>query len=219
MVIKEIYTLLLDKLNHLGSNFKQDIPAHKAMSALDQAQLFWYDERLKIVDSTKIVLGELQHLVDTKELITEKHTGYITASLPLEYYQFSNLLLYKTSCDLVFSSDLIEYGNLGSYLESDTTRPSLMWEQSFCTINNNKIDIYVDFIPDKVKFAYFKKLVSPDMETGYAHLDGSPTKDITLNFEGSSLYEIIEIAALILAGNFNDATKLQIRDKIIKEYK
>lgn len=219
MVINEIYTVLLDKLNHLGSNFKQDIPAHKAMSALDQAQLFWYDERLKIVDSTKTVLGELQHLIGTKELTTEKYKGYISTNLPEDYYQFSNLLLYKDSCDLVFSSDLIEYGNLGAYLETDTTRPSLIWEQSFCTIHNNVLDIYVDFIPDKAKLAYFKKLISPDMETGYTHLDGSPTENITLNFEGSSLYEIIEIAAMILAGNFNDTTKLQIRDKLIKEYK
>lgn len=219
MVIKEIYTLLLDKLNHLGSNFKQDIPAHKAMSALDQAQLFWYDERLKIVDSTKIVLGELQHLIETVELITEKNKGYVSSSLPQDYYQFSSLLLYKTSCDLVFSSDLIEYGNLGAYLESDTTKPSLIWEQSFCTIHNNILDVYVDFIPDKIKFAYFKKLVAPDIETGYTHPDGTPTKDVTLNFEGSSLYEIVEIAAMILAGNFNDTTKFQIRDKLIKEYK
>ncbi len=219
MIIKEIHSIILDKMNHLGSNFKQDVTAHKAMRALDQAQRFWYDERLKVQEITKTVQRELQSFLVTEEVSGDQKSGYISVELPENYYHHSLVLLKPTGCNNIFPSTLKEQSNIGTLLQTDTTKPSLAWEQSFCVIASNKLDVYIDFVPEWVKFSYYRKLVTPDLETQYKHLDGTATTDVTLDMEGSSVYEIIEIACLILSGNFDDQFKVQFRNKLIKEYK
>lgn len=219
MLITEVYSIILDKMNNLGSNFNQSISANKAMVALDQAQYFWYDERLKVQEITKTVQRELQSFLVTKEVIGDVKKGYITIELPDNYYHHSLVLLKPISCNNIFPSTLKEQSNIGVLLQTDTTKPSLLWEQSFCTIASNKLDIYLDFTPEWIKFSYYKKLTKPDLQTDYKHLDGNKTTNVDLEMENSSLFEIIEIACLILSGNFNDQFKVQFRDKLIKEYK
>lgn len=219
MLITEVYSIILDKMNNLGSNFNQSISANKAMVALDQAQYFWYDERLKVQEITKTVQRELQSFLVTKEVIGDVKKGYITIELPDNYYHHSLVLLKPISCNNIFPSTLKEQSNIGVLLQTDTTKPSLLWEQSFCTIAANKLDIYLDFTPEWIKFSYYKKLTKPDLQTDYKHLDGNKTTNVDLEMENSSLFEIIEIACLILSGNFNDQFKVQFRDKLIKEYK
>jgi len=206
-------------MNNLGSNFNQSISANKAMVALNQAQYFWYDERLKVQEITKTVQRELQSFLVTKEVIGDVKKGYITIELPDNYYHHSLVLLKPISCNNIFPSTLKEQSNIGVLLQTDTTKPSLLWEQSFCTIAANKLDIYLDFTPEWIKFSYYKKLTKPDLQTDYKHLDGNKTTNVDLEMENSSLFEIIEIACLILSGNFNDQFKVQFRDKLIKEYK
>lgn len=203
----------------MGSNFAQEVTAFKAMAALDQAQNYWYDERLRLQELTKTIQRELQHLIVPVKLSGDSTGEVIATSLPKDYYHFSLVMLKPTACKNKFESVLIEYANVGSYLKTDTTRPSLMWEQSFCTIASNKLIIYVDFDVEEIDLFYYRKLTRPDMATDYKHLDGTPTKNVTIDFEGSSLYEIIEIACLILSGNFNDNFKVTFRDKLIKEFK
>lgn len=219
MLITEVYSIILDKMNNLGSNFNQSISANKAMVALDQAQYFWYDERLKVQEITKTVQRELQSFLVTKEVSGDVKKGYITVELPDNYYHHSLVLLKPISCNNIFPSTLKEQSNIGVLLQTDTTKPSLLWEQSFCTIASNKLDIYLDFTPEWIKFSYYKKLTKPDLQTDYKHLDGNKTTNVDLEMENSSLFEIIEIACLILSGNFNDQFKVQFRDKLIKEYK
>ena len=219
MLITEVYSIILDKMNNLGSNFNQSISANKAMVALNQAQYFWYDERLKVQEITKTVQRELQSFLVTKEVIGDVKKGYITIELPDNYYHHSLVLLKPISCNNIFPSTLKEQSNIGVLLQTDTTKPSLLWEQSFCTIAANKLDIYLDFTPEWIKFSYYKKLTKPDIQTDYKHLDGNKTTNVDLEMENSSLFEIIEIACLILSGNFNDQFKVQFRDKLIKEYK
>ena len=219
MLITEVYSIILDKMNNLGSNFNQSISANKAMVALDQAQYFWYDERLKVQEITKTVQRELQSFLVTKEVIGDVKKGYITIELPDNYYHHSLVLLKPISCNNIFPSTLKEQSNIGVLLQTDTTKPSLLWEQSFCTIAANKLDIYLDFTPEWIKFSYYKKLTKPDLQTDYKHLDGNKTTNVDLEMENSSLFEIIEIPCLILSGNFNDQFKVQFRDKLIKEYK
>lgn len=219
MLITEVYSIILDKMNNLGSNFNQSISANKAMVALNQAQYFWYDERLKVQEITKTVQRELQSFLVTKEVIGDVKKGYITIELPDNYYHHSLVLLKPISCNNIFPSTLKEQSNIGVLLQTDTTKPSLLWEQSFCTIAANKLDIYLDFTPEWIKFSYYKKLTKPDLQTDYKHLDGNKTTNVDLEMENSSLFEIIEIACLILSGNFNDQFKVQFRDKLIKEYK
>ncbi len=219
MLITEVYSIILDKMNNLGSNFNQSVSANKAMVALDQAQYFWYDERLKVQEITKTVQRELQSFLVTKEVSGDVKKGYITVELPDNYYHHSLVLLKPISCNNIFPSTLKEQSNIGVLLQTDTTKPSLLWEQSFCTIASNKLDIYLDFTPEWIKFSYYKKLTKPDLQTDYKHLDGNKTTNVDLEMENSSLFEIIEIACLILSGNFNDQFKVQFRDKLIKEYK
>ncbi len=219
MSIEEIYSLILDKMNQLGTNFSQEVTAFKAMAALDQAQNYWYDERLRLQELTRTIQRELQHLIITEPVSGDSTGDVIAVTLPKEYYHFSLVMLKPTACTSTFDSVLIEHANVGSFLRTDTTRPSLMWEQSFCTVGSNRLMIYVDFPVEGIELSYYRKLIKPDIATDYKHLDGRATQNITLDFEGSSLYEIIEIACLILSGNFNDNFKVTFRDKLVKEFR
>jgi len=229
MNIKTCHLYLTDKLNKLSSNFNQNLPFHSTVRAINEAMYYWLDERLKVEERDKTIQRELQFLIINKELspvlIEDKFNEY---DIPEDYYHPSLLTVDARldQCFICIHCNLIENANVSMLLNDEVTRPDYDWEQCFYTIRNNRIAIYKDsditknnYDLDKIVLYYYRKPINVNMASNHLDELGILTTDVDLEFPESSSYEILDIAAKILAGNINDQGRFQYNSQLTQEYK
>jgi len=197
-----------------------------AVRAINEAQYYWLDERLKLEEMNKTVQRELQFLIEKEEpLLFESTTNYNEYHLPDNYYHPSLLEIEANldGCLVGIENDFIENANVSVYLHDEMTRPDYAWEQTFSTFRNNKLAVYKDTTPgydiSKIVFHYYRRPVLVDMASSHVNVDGVLSTDIDLEFSESASYEILDIAAKILAGNINDRGRFQYNQSLSQEYK
>lgn len=226
MNIKLCYLYLTDKLNKLSSNYSQYLNTPAVVRAINEAQYYWMDERLKIEESTKTVQRELQFLIVqySPELISSQPL-YNEYKLADNYYHPSllEISVRTPNCTFFVENDFIENANISTYLQDEMTKPDYDWEQIFSTIRSDKLVVYKDTKPnydiDNIVFYYYRRPNLVDIATGHKGLDGNLTKDIDLEFSESASYEILDIAAKIIAGNINDQIRFQYNSQLTQEFK
>jgi|TARA_B110000908_G_scaffold167221_1_gene219783 hypothetical protein len=119
--------------------------------------------------------------------------------LPKNYFDFTNLR-GLASTDKCKSKELVlnEVKGEDVHLAIDDkfSKPSFKYRESFYTISNNHIQIYVDdFTIDKALLTYYRYPVSVDM-AGYVDTLGNPSVgDIDPNWSDRVLDRILDIAA------------------------
>ena len=226
MNIKTAYLYLVDKLNKLSSNFSQNLPYQVAARAINEAQYYWLDERLKTEEINKTVQRETQFLVvPSIPLVDSETDSYIEYKLPDDYYHYSMLdvVAINGSCKFTLNVNLIENSNVSTYLQDEMTKPDYDWEQSFCTVRHGKLAFYKDQTPnygiDSLVLFYYRKPKLVDIASGHLNETGLLSTDVDLEFSESSSYEILNIAAKILAGNINDQGRFQYNEQLSQEYK
>jgi hypothetical protein len=207
MDIREAYEILVDKVNKLGTNTNAMIPYHVAMRVINEAQTYWYDIRLKKSQVDSTIERELQKFIKTKSL---KKSGvdktFITYTLPDDYYQINNIsvLATRSKCELPLDTFLVENANTSDYYLDDNLSPDFSYQQTFAALRDNKIDIYKKDFEIEVSIDYYKKLSIVDIKSDYTHTDGSTSKNVDLEMNGSDAYEVLTIAAQIITGNYQD---------------
>jgi hypothetical protein len=226
MDIQVAYLYLTDKLNKLSTNFNQNLPPHVAVRAINEAQYYWLDERLKVEEMNKTIQRELQFLLVKQEpVLFADDPLYTEYTLPANYYHPSLLDVTVRTPDCTFNveNDFIENANVNTFLADEMTKPDYKWEQIFSTFRDNKLAIYKDTTPDytidKVVFHYYRKPAQVDIASGHKNVDGLFAVDVDLEFPESSCYEILDIAAKIIAGSTNDQARVQYNHQLTQEYK
>jgi hypothetical protein len=225
MKANECYLILLDKLNKLNTNFSQTLQPHNAVRAIREATYYWYDERLRLEEATKMRQQELQHLIvpDYMLDVFETTLKYVSYKKPNDLYFISNISclgLYGT-CKSRLNVHLIENSNLEVILLDDSSRPDFSWEQTVYVLKEDKIFIYKDKPTSGIGSAqidYYRKPKEFDI-VGYKHFSGIQSTDSDLDFNDSSAYEILDLAASIIAGNINDAGRTQHNKLLYTEFK
>ena len=220
MKIKEAYQILTDKLNKSSTNFGQMIEYHVAVRAINEAQSYWYDTRLKVAESNLNIQRELQSFIKQAILNKVEITNhYIAYELPDDYYLINQIIVtaYKKNCILQLDTFFTENANSEElFLNADFT-PDFEWQQTLATIKNNHLIVFKKDFEIDVKVDYFKQLRGVDIASDYIHLNNEASVDIDLEFEGSNAYEILTIAAQIISGNNSDPV-YQIHNNTIKEF-
>ncbi len=208
MKIKEAYIELLDKCNKLSSNANTKLEVHVAIRAINEAQRYWYDIRLKKSESDLTVQRELQHLIKTKTLnLDTEQKDYNVYTLPSDYYHINQLkvLAKKSNCEHYLDTFFTENANTQELFLNEQFTPDFEWQQTIASIKNDLILIYKKDFDITVELDYFKKLRQVDMKSNYVHIDGTASTDIDLEFEGSSADEILNIAAMLITGNTSNS--------------
>ncbi len=203
ITIQECYLYVKDRLNNQSSNANQEVTAHTFIRTMRAATYFWLDERLKVeeVDSTR--QREISNLLVTKLINGQKRDGYNEFVKPTDFYHRSGFRVQakKGKCENVIEGVLVETANLPSYLGGDDTRPNFEWEQTLVTFGSNKIFVWFrDFDINKLILTYYRKPVEVDI-AGYDHVGGTPSTNVNPEFDDSSVYEILNLTAMILAGD------------------
>lgn len=204
MNIQEVYLTVTDRLNKISTNNNQSISYHAFVRAFNKSQYAWIENRLKVKESNNIRLEELQQLVETVEIKSnkfQKNPLKISVPFPDNYYRFSRLDAISGSC--LLSARLVEESNITELLKNEHFKPSLNWEETLLTISNNNLHVWTnnEFTITSVLLNYYRKPVEVDIK-GYVSFTGD-SQDINPEFTGSSLHEIIDLTVLTLAADIN----------------
>jgi hypothetical protein len=211
MNIREVYLRLRDGLNKLSTNNEQDIPEYAAVYALNKAQLEFLDNNYYKFEKNQMITEAIrQFLVSTGPLSPTSVTNdYNELKLPDNYVYYVNSSSKVGECDVNMHHNLREEYNINDLLRDSMNMPSLEWEETICTLFGDSLRVYTSgkFNISSITLNYIREPRMCNIDDGYTDLDGNRTADVDLEWTGSSLEDIIDIAVSILAGNINDMSR------------
>ena len=207
------------RLNKLASEDYDNIECWQIQEAFNKAQLEFCrrqihgnNQRKEGDESSKMLIDDMQKLlINTVIPITK-----VGITCP-HYYQTSNLFgnyLYfkrievdaKSDCcgDRCMRVHLEENSDVNDILADDLSKPSIEWGETFCTLADNKINIYTDgtFDLKDAKLHYYRRPVNVEFE-GCVNpsTDAVYLVDVLCEFKDDIAELIVDEAVAILAGD------------------
>jgi len=206
MEVQEAYIYIKDRLNKFNSS--KDINERQFLYAYNKMIFHWYEERLKVAESTQIRQEELQQYLENicEKLRKDKTGTYL--KLPEDYYTYSRVKGICGDCDNTVIGRPAEEGNINNYLQ--LYPPSLEWEETWFTVRDNKLYFYTDFTCKEVELIYYKcpRLIDMDCVGG---------KDIHPDLDKASIHEVLDLVVLLLSGDAQDP-RYQTISNLIKTF-
>jgi hypothetical protein len=220
--IKELYLRALDKLNKLISNNEQDVPEYIFVYNFNEAQNHWVANNYKLDEFNRPISENLDDLLikDFSLKPTLNNRLYTTFERPADYLYYNDSYTVIDTCPYLIENNL-KRNQDSSYLIKDSEwTPSLKFEHTFITLNDNKINVYHngEFLINEIKLTYYKKPTPVDMEDGHTHLDGRPTQDVNPIWNNQIIVdEILDLTCELISSNYSDVNRAASLDKHSKE--
>ena len=209
MTVKECYQYIQNKLNKLSTNSNDNLPKFQFVEAFNACQTMWIEDRMKFNETNILRIDELQPiLIPTTLLDHSKKDNHYLFPLPVDYLHYKRSYCYVPCLMTIY---LKSEGNIGRFLSDNNWKPSLEWGETLATIVNNNLKVYVDdtFTINQVELVYYRTPRKINMASGYPDVNGLPTVDVDPEFVGSSLLEILNLTARMLAGDTTDQWNYQ----------
>lgn len=218
MDIKKVYRALIFKLNKLGTNANQNISYPQFVYLINQAQLTWAEDRMKLVERTGVIQEELRQLLQVFKPASVSHTAEHTSFiLPADYFHYARLSADVKGCSSKVYGKRVEEGNISALLTDAFTRPASAWEECLVTLFKNSLRVYTDALLENIELSYYRYPVQVDIE-GYTKEDGTPSSNVDLEFDEADAYEIIDFAAMLAASDIGDGTRFQEKAQQTNRY-
>lgn len=204
----ETYHIALLKLNRLTSNDQQDVSKEKWVIAFNEAQYHWIENNYKLDEKNKHQVHKLQKiLVTNKELSTSQpNLIFDKYDLPKDYLRYSSSYTKIDDCPKILENHLREEHNIYTLLKDEMWKPSLKFEETLLTINNDGINVYTngDFKTKSLILSYYRHPVLLNLSTGFTDIKGNRTFDQDPEFDDINVHEIIDWAVHLIAGDVSD---------------
>lgn len=217
MTIAECFFLVKERLNKLSSNSQQNIEPYSFVYAFNKAQSHWVEDRIKVEEANKVRTQEIQQLLKTTQLTATNNL----IDFPKDFLHIERITPYasKNQCDrFLYSTHQVEEGNIPELITNDSTKPSFEWEETFFTLQDNKIKIYsTDFDIKSAEVVYYRRPIQVDI-AGYEKLDTTLSINIDPEFNDSSLQEILDITVAILSADISDQFRYQTIQQQIQQH-
>lgn len=195
------------KLNKLSSNAHQQIQLEDKILALNEAQISLIKTKfgggLGVAnrmgfDATKKRYEDIENLVvdfnkntlsleEVNKDLNQWEANIADLKPKFMFYADSFLLADKGKCKnkvIWINKDLVKHGDIQFLLKDNNYKPSFEYEETFNSIQGNKISVFTDntFTPTKLFVMYIRYPAYIDKE-GYVKFDGkdSVTTDCELN--------------------------------------
>lgn len=208
MTIAECFFTVKERLNKLSSNSKQNIEPYSFVYAFNKAQAHWVEDRIKVEEANKVRTQEIQQLLKTSTL----NCINSLIDFPTDFLHIERVTpnASKNQCfKALYSTHLVEEGNLPELITNDSTKPSFEWEETFYTLQDNKIKIYsTDFDIKTAEVVYYRRPIQVDI-VGYEKLDKTLSTSIDPEFNDASLQEILDITVAVLSADIADQFRYQ----------
>jgi hypothetical protein len=223
MNIKEVVLKHKLRLNKEDSFDFDNIPDSKIIEACNKAQL----QVINRLYSPKTIykegfeqtikrLDQLQKLVtDPTPIVMVRKDRYYESDLPNNYFDYVRIDVNAKSEECTTPIDLAislkEEGNVNTLLQDDFQNPSLEWQETFCTISNDKIKVWTNnnFELEDPLLTYLRYPIKMDI-SGYKHVDGSNSIDVDPELPDDMVELIIDASCKIIAGDIESMNQYQI---------
>jgi hypothetical protein len=176
------------------NNSQQNINIEKPhfVQLYNREQERWVGSVLKTGNNSNQINDLQELLVVDKELeLSEIKLNYNSYILPIDNFEY---VATKVNCNKEDKANIIFVYNIhpkevNNYLHDEFSKPSFEWEESICTISENKLLVYKEeFNIDKLYYSYYKKPKQIEL-AGYVKLeDGKLSQNIN-NEELSDVYQ------------------------------
>jgi hypothetical protein len=229
------------RLNKLASNDYDNIECWQIVEAFNKAQFDWCRRNLHGINSLQEGdeqstrrIDDLQVILTTSSMtLYHKQRYFETSDLPNDYFQWKRLsILGKDDCceDRQFVTYLAEQANVDMLLRDQNKKPSFEWGETFCTMKDNKIQIYTndEFEVTKAVLTYYRYptriqikgctdpyLSRPDPTAVNAGLV-IPTVDVPCEFKDDLIELFIDEAVKILSGDIESFNIMQVAQQSVE---
>ena len=207
------------RLNKLGSQDYDNVECWKKQEAFNKAQLEFCrnqihgnNQRQEGDESTKMLIDDMQILLVNEAI----PMTYVSQECP-HFYQtavlFDNYLYFKcvevdatSECcgNRCLRVHLEEVADVDELLADELSKPTIQWGETFCTIANNRINIYTDgtFNLADSRLHYYRRPLDVEFE-GCVNpsTDAIYAADVECEFKDDIVELIIDEAVSILAGD------------------
>lgn len=212
MTSQEAYIKFLIKINKGSTQFNATVDRSVFCSLYNEAQRRWLNKNTPELNSDdianvqSIIVNEILTPVDVKQ-------EYVAFDLPPTWFSSADCycIANKKECKKIkINLYQVRSINVRRLLADDSTYPSFEFEESFYTIEDNKIKVYKgDFDIHSLSFTYYKEPKDISIEGG-VNIDGSPM--IAANPELADIFvdQIISEAATEYMRNWMNPQGVQI---------
>lgn len=213
------------RLNKLASNDYDNIECWQLVEAFNKGMTDWCRRNLhglNVVkegdEQSKRRIDDLQILlIDSTVNLTNKQTYFETSQdLPVNYFEWKKVTVKATNDCCPDPKLMVVYqaedANVPTLLRDKYKKPSFDWGETFCTLKNNKVQIYTngEFTIDNATLTYYRQPVKiqilncVDPYTGVAS-----TVDVECEFKDDLVELFIDEAAKIIAGDIEAMNQYQ----------
>jgi hypothetical protein len=222
------------KLNKLSGLAHQSIPVENKVIALNAAQVKLIikkiDENNQLglgLDGNKKRYQDLEVLIEPaskhqmKLSLEDKNLNRWSSDLKeldpnYMFFVDGYLIASKGDCKgriIYLNSDLIKHGSVTTLLENPSYVPSFEYQETFCTLSSNTIEIYTDgtFTPEFLYLSYIRYPIEIDYE-GYVKFDGTESEIQDSELESYLYEELLDLAILELGIDTDNPTVVQVAE-------
>lgn len=211
------------RLNKLASNDYDNIECWQIVEAFNKAQLDWCRRNLHGLNvlqegdeqSTRRI-DDLQILLTSSFIgFNKKNRYYETVDIPTDYFQWKRLAIVgKNDCcdDRPFVVYLAEQANVEQLLRDKNKKPSFEWAETFCTLRDNKIQVYTndEFDVTSVQLIYYRQPVRMQIFNCIdPYTQSISALDIPCEFKDDVVELFIDETVKILAGDIESFNQYQ----------
>lgn len=213
-----------ERLNKLASLDYDNFECWQIMEAFNKAQIEWFRRQIHGAnlfkegdESSKMNIDDVQKLLSNTTLdFTDKPLWYQTENLPSDYLYFKRLSVNAKSDCCPEERKMVVYlaqsGDVDNLLVDKFKKPSAEWGETFCTLQDNYINIYTNgefelinpilYYYRKPRAVQFVNCVDPGSNTII-------TTDVTCEFKDDIAEILIDDACAILAGDIESVMQIQ----------
>lgn len=212
------------RLNKLASNDYDNIECWQIVEAFNKGMTDWCRRNLhglNVVkegdEQSKRRIDDLQILLtETAVTLNDKQTYFETSILPTGYFEWKRIAVKATDSCCPDPKPMVVYqaeeANVPTLLRDINKKPSFEWGETFCTLKNNRVQIYTngEFNIANATLVYYRQprrieilgCVDPYTQVVSA-------ADVECEFKDDLVELFIDEAAKIIAGDIEAMNQYQ----------
>lgn len=212
MTSQEAYLKFLIKINKGSTQFNATVDRSVFCSLYNEAQRRWLNKNTPEVTSEEV--NNVQSIIVNQILppITVKKE-FVEFDLPKDWFASADTYIFanRNKCKKrVVNLYQTRSVNVRKLMADDATKPSFDFEESFYTLEHDKIKVYKDdFEVVELNFNYYKEPKNIEIEGG-VKVDGSPMININPELADIFVDQIISETATEYMRNWENPQGVQL---------
>ena len=215
MTTKTAYKEFKLRFNKLDTNFSIELEEDKFCALFNKAQNHYVKNLLKTEAANKTTEAILQILLSENSFTGIHVNNVYLVDLPKDYLWVVRLSCKDTICKNILNCRLVSESSVNNLYQNPNWKPSVEWEETFYTIGNDKIRIYLDnFRLESCNLVYYKEPAKVDIKTGSNNIYGLPSQDVNPIWDETITQEIIDLAVLLASSDVSDTNNFTSKSQL-----